>query len=136
MFFALFSDRVYDEGRWPEVFQIENWIHAAIRADWQEMVGLPHDELISLLRGHVKSGLRRTRQEEFPDDSFITAVLEHEVVRMAQQLADLQAKNPTEESDTLGPRFKLNAQRLHECMARSEDFRKLILKGKKGGGKT
>ena len=131
MFFVLFSDHIYDEKRWRDVFQIENWIHATLREYWRKMVGLSDDKLISMMQGHMKRLVIHAGQVAFPDDSFITEVLEHEAGRIAQFVVDLQETNPTEESDTLATHFALNAQRLQECMLRSGDFREFILSKRK-----
>ncbi len=127
VFFALFSDHIYGEERWLDVFRIENWTHATIREYWREMIGINDDKLIKLIINHLGNLVNRAGQVALPDDSFITEVLEREVGRISQFVADLQKTNPTEERDAFAAHFTLNAQRLQECMLRSGDFRKFIV---------
>ena len=101
---STFSDRVYDEGRWPEVFQIENWIHAAIRADWHEMVGLPYEKHrkipwgsthLSLLDYRVSDRRLSRSVRRQPPESELLAVTKRQSTSSGSRLAQrIRAHRP------------------------------------------
>lgn len=133
MFNFIFSDHIYDETMWPHVYRIEILMHGILREFWHEMVGLSDDELIAMLRDTLQRTSSHAGQDPLPDASIVTEVLCHGVVGIARFVADPQATNPTGKIDTRDPRLavKVNVERLRECMSRSEDFRKFILRKRK-----
>jgi hypothetical protein len=131
MFFVLFSDHIYSEKSWPDVFQVENSVHAVLREYWREMIGLSDDQLVNAMRKRLKKLAKHAAPLELPSDSFITKVLKQEADRIARFVADLENTEPEGRRNTISKYFEMNAGRLQECMSSSEEFRDFILSKRK-----
>jgi hypothetical protein len=123
MFIKLFSDYVYPEDMWEDIFYLENITQSILREFFEDMVNLPKEQLQWNLKTYILEYESIHNRCNVLDFKIIDTFLEHEIIYIFTFLNSVDRMDMYENNYA----FLLKSEIFVNCTKESQKFKDFIV---------